>query len=417
MTGARRLAPILLLLAFATGGALWLARPPDIPREGPPLSRDRQPEALPPPAPPARISGRILGSASGAWLAVSGARETPRVYLDEAGAFDFAEVASRVPLSLWLGPDPDGASVCRLATDLILEPGEHRRLELRSECATAVRGLVKSREGAPLVDVRVAVLHPDRDWRQVSTPVAAVTGRDGRFFVGFREGTPPSALRLVFDRVAEGYILEERVVGAVSPGAGVELTVELEQGLEIAGVVLDHEGRPVTGATVHLREDYRGEPAVRRAVEGLVTTDEEGRFHDDALRDSVYRIVVAGELEGVEFAAVKDGVHAGDTNVSISFLGYGSARIAFADATSGEPVTLAGGAIEFVYGVRGEEEWYVPWEFLPDKTEVALPRLPEGHYRVQASHPSYEPLTSDLLYVTANEDLGLVRFDLTPRKP
>ncbi|MHC4860368.1 MAG: hypothetical protein ACYTDY_09790, partial [Planctomycetota bacterium] len=88
-----------------------------------------------------------------------------------------------------------------------------------------------------------------------------------------------------------------------------------------------------------------------------------------------------------------------------------------ADVVSGEPVELIGGAIEFIYGSTAEEEWYVPWKFLPGKKEVRLDRLPEGHYRVFASHPSYEPLESDLLHVSANEDLGLVRFDLTPRKP
>jgi hypothetical protein len=416
--------PLILLLAVALSLSAWLgARDP-----GPETGKRPDPGALttePPPDPdpfpsppssPATLTGHVEGDpeppSAGAWISLSGADRELIAYLDEQANFVFHDVPHGVPLDLWLGPDPSGARICRLVRGVILSEGEHRFLTIVAGSESAVRGLVRSAAGEPLEGVRVAVLPPLADWR-AEVPVAATTGEDGRFYVGFEGQSTPERVRLVIDHVAEGYMLEERLL---EPAVGCSSEVELilKPGLTIAGQVLLPSGAPLAGAQVHILEEYEGDILVRRPSEGLVETDEEGRFTDNAHRPGVYRIFVSGELRGARYAAVIDGVIAGREDVAIKVPGFGALKLAFENEVTGEPVKVGSGDLEFIYGHTGEEERFERFASFDGQSEVDLPNIPEGHYRVRVITGGYEGFLSELLFVEAGSNPGLIRFRLKP---
>ncbi len=376
----------------------------------------RHPASPVPDAEPASLTGHVRASSGppgvGAWVKLQGLSREIRVDLDEQGNFTFEDVPTGVRLDLWLGPDPSGSRICRLAEGLVLKTGEHRFLEVAADLEVAIRGQVVDDAGRPLENVRVAVLPPMVDWR-TAVPVAASTEQNGRFYVGFMGKATPKKMRLVIDHVAEGFILEERLVAPRTAGAR-EMRITLKPGLTIAGRVLLPNGAPLVGAKVRLLEQYAGDVMTRRPSQGLVKTNEEGRFKDDAYRPGVYRIFVAGESDGRRFGVVKDGVLAGRENIEIRIPGFGSVKLAFEDEVTGAAVEVTRGDLEFIYGHTGEEEHYECWQSLEDASAFDLPALPEGHYRVRVSANGYESLFSPLIFVTAGVDLGVIRYRLKP---
>ena len=359
--GLKSLVPLLLLLALVVASPVLMeALAPEADREG----QTRAPEAATPdpladapdplgddsgPPPdeigPASLTGHVTGESGppgeGAWVMLSGLEQELRVELDDAGNFDFREVPAGVSLDLWLGPDWTGSKICRIAERIVLKPGEHRFLEAAAPHEISIQGRVVDDSGEGLSGVRVAVLPPGVDWRD-EVPVAATTGPDGRFYVGFQEGVTPKRMRLVVDHVKKGFLLKEQLVDPGSPSAR-EVEVILQPGQDIAGRVLLPDGSPLALARVHLLEDYQGDVLVRRPSEGLVRTDQEGRFRDNAFRPGVYRVFVYGEAGGQRFGVVKGGVIAGSEEVEIRFPGFGSLSLAFEDEDTGKPVKIIQG--------------------------------------------------------------------------
>lgn len=369
------------------------------------------------PAGPAMISGHVRGDplpvASGAWISVTGGPRSLRVPIEEDGSFLFPEVPTGRPLDLWLGPDPGGTHVCRVAAGLRLEPGEVRDLDLVAKTVAAIRGRVTDEAGRPLEGVRVAALPPAADWRE-EVPVAATTGADGRFFVGLSEGVEPIRMRLVVDAVDRGYVLDERLVPPASLEAGSETVVRLRTGKRIAGRVLGPGGRPLPGVRILLLEEYRGDPDLRRPVEGRIETDGEGRFADDAYRPGVYRLYVTGTCEGHPFFLAPPVVTAGDEGVEIRFDGFGSLDVRFEDAVTRRPVAVSRAELQFVWNHTGDAEDWRPWEDGRGET-VAFEHVPAGDYRLSVAAPGYVPVLTPFLHVRAGERLGPLRFELAPR--
>ncbi len=430
MTGLRTLAPILFLaVAVVVVSLVFLSEPDELPPDPGPVaprsvdheSRRRPREPSSPPVThltPAVLTGVVHAEPNpvdaGAWIAISAPGQELRVPLDAEGRFTFHEVPADVTLTVWVGPSSDGAHLYCLTQELVLKPGERREIEFKIRLGNVIRGRVVTKEGKPVPRVRVAVLPPAADWRATAVRVATTTDEQGRFYVGVKGYESQGLRRLVVDAVGRGYILEELLIEPPEMEMGQEILVKLEMGLVIAGRAFGPEGQPLAGATVHLLEEYDGDPLKRRPVEGRVRTDETGRFKDDAYRPGIYRIFLEGRTKAGPVALVQQGVRAGDEEVELRVGAGGRLEIAFVSDTTGEAVVPSEASVEFVWGHTGEEEHYVPWCELEGKDRYVLTDLPPGHYRIGAHHPGYETLFSDLLPFGAG-NRAKVTFRMKPR--
>jgi len=417
-------------MLLSRGGSIGPEDFPDAPAAEPERGEPAPVPLIPELVEPAVLTGRVTGrpADSGAWVALVGGGRDLKTGLEGGGRFRFMDVPAGKPLALWLGPDDRGARLEKLAADIVLGPGEVRHVELAAAGRASLCGrVIDAEKGVPLAGARVAVLPRDVDWRE-AVPVATTTGEDGRFYIGYGAEVPREPLRLVVDHVAKGYVLEERIVDGKRIGAGHDVVVKLTPGLCIGGRVVDAEGRPIPNAEVHLLEDYRGDELVRRPSEGRVRTDAGGRFTDDGFRPGVYRAFVSGVIatnaedadslpDERDFALVEKGIRAGDEELEIRFRGWGELRLIFADATTREPVVLESVVLDYVWDRAGDDDGFEAWDALQATGEATWRRLPEGYYRVTAKHRNYEPVRSQLLYVTAGAALGPIRFDLSPRAP
>jgi len=144
-----------------------------------------------------------------------------------------------------------------------------------------LRGKVVASSGAAVNKAEVAIIMPSSggfSMRSSSVnagsddPVAGMieTGPDGIFLLKLRE---PGIFTL---RVrAEGWAPHYRGDVFVGAGGDTELKVALTRGVEVGGLVMDADGRPVMGATVSLFANGR---QWWSQVKELQKTDDAGRF-------------------------------------------------------------------------------------------------------------------------------------------
>jgi hypothetical protein len=361
-----------------------------------------------------RVRGEPNPARAGAWIAILGAKRELRAHLSTDGSFRFTGVPPGKPLSLWLGPDTEGARLLCLLTDLTLSPGEQRELDLEVKIPATVCGRVTDADRNPVPDALVAVLPPVADWREVGIRVATRTGKDGRFYVAVADRSRMMPLRLVVDAVERGFVLEERILSPDEMAMGTEIAIELTVGLTISGRALGPKGQPIAGAQVHLLEAYDGDPGIRRPVEGRVTTAADGKFTDDAYRPGVYGLMLTGKLDGEEIALVAKGIRAGADDVVLRFDGFGSLRYRLVSDETGKPIEASEAGLEFIWDHTGAEERFVPWRTLNGRSGGIVRKLPQGHYRLWAIHPDCESFSSDLIHVKAGGEGNPVTFRLRP---
>ena len=192
-------------------------------------------------------------------------------------------------------------------TDLVLSlSNPDHRVELRMADGGWITGVVRSEDGTPLPDAKVALI-PARgfamyqwDSERILEEGMAVN-EDGSFRL---TGVPDDNSHRVV-AAAEGYARDrsDRVV----PGMKVELG--LEASVSLAGIVLDAAGQPVAEASIIASRT--GEPSGRNRefmAQSDTTSDEEGRFAFEELTTGTYNLAVsspAGEVrqENVEVSA------------------------------------------------------------------------------------------------------------------
>ena len=124
-----------------------------------------------------------------------------------------------------------------------------------------LRGRVTNEAGAPLANVRVRVAIPGADMRFVdsTTPhkqLEAKTNTKGDYRLEIPGITKPTTISI--DAMKPGY---RRLVGTfmsggdaqsveVAPGATAEASLVLKPALYVAGVVVDEEGKPISGVKI-----------------------------------------------------------------------------------------------------------------------------------------------------------------------
>ncbi|MBN8469208.1 carboxypeptidase regulatory-like domain-containing protein [Corallococcus exiguus] len=304
---------------------------------------------------------------------------------DEAGRFllDAKEAGSA-----WL--DVNDATFIPQRVTVTL-PSSNLRMVLRRGASIAVT--VLSAAGAPLRDAQVRLWK--RDARGESDHFG-VTDARGQVTL---QGVPPG--RYVVEALAPGKAVDVHASQPleVQPGEAPSVTLRMEEGRTLRGVVVTSQGRPLPG--VHIRATVldadrplyrdRGErfrSRTERRAEG-VSTDAEGRFLLRSLSASRYELTVT-LLEHDLDAQASQGVRAG---------GYASAVVG-RDTTE---VRLVMRRIPHVRGRVVAEGGAKLESFVVNDHEY---RNPDGHF----DQPLYEAIGPQRFVVQA---LGFAPVDRT----
>lgn len=179
-----------------------------------------------------------------------------------------------------------------------------RNFEVRLEPALLLAGVVSSKggpvSGATLLAMRTDVVGVP--------PERGSSGEDGRYeILGLREGT----YQIRASRA--GYAEAVRRDVEIARGEENRLDVELEEGIEVAVLVTDPGGKPLSGAVVRLRrpdgEEDAGDlgGALMSFFSGAGTTDADGRMELGRFASGTWRLEAQRGQQRAEPRAVELG--------------------------------------------------------------------------------------------------------------
>jgi len=172
------------------------------------------------------------------------------------------------------------------------------RVDFRLPLGATVNGDVVDEEGKPIPGVRVAahrrkaeqVINGASIFHDNSTYRTNVTDKPGTFTL-----TGVSLGPNVFEFTRPGFAPETKKIEITSEKAKERLKITLKKTGEIAGLVLNGEGKPVSTATVHLTryKPFQGPEEKLEKGKITATSDPEGRFQFKKLyNEGFYDILV-----------------------------------------------------------------------------------------------------------------------------
>lgn len=244
--------------------------------------------------------------------------------------------------------------------------------------------VVRAADGRPVAGARVAAAEVQR--REVggfsgmsvrSLGPGVETGSDGVFRLEVGDGTS-----FELSVRAQGFRETSRQL-RLEPGEKPRpLLIQLEEGLVLAGRVLEPSGKPAVGVAVRLessRQEVRGAAVASRMRIWSSVTDGEGRFRFAELPPGRYE-VMAQTPEG---GRAREVAEAGQEDVELQLEAAGSLTITVQDK-GGAPVV--GASVE-VWGTGGQS-----WKQITDPLgEVRLAQVSPGMHSVRVSHPGFAP--------------------------
>ncbi len=206
-------------------------------------------------------------------------------------------------------------------------------VELVIPRGTVIRGRCVDEEGEPLAGVRVRGIMPP-------TGEITMSGRDGRFSMP----VPGGGGGLLF-------FLAGRVHSALrdlhGPPEGVDIgDVLIPRGGTIAGRLIDDEGHAIAGVEVVLIDPWTEHAAARPK------TDAEGAFGSEVIGAGTHFALAAvrrsGDPPGLHCYFRFEGLHAGDTDLTLTVPRGVWVEVVVHDVTSGAPLQFEKGVFTLV---------------------------------------------------------------------
>ncbi|WP_223643081.1 carboxypeptidase-like regulatory domain-containing protein [Corallococcus sp. EGB] len=203
-------------------------------------------------------------------------------------------------------------------------PSENVRLVLRRGITVSVT--VLSAAGAPVRGAQVAL------WKSHARGESEHTGVTDTRGQATLQGVPPGSY-VVEARVAKQAVdVHASQPLEIATGEAPSVTLRLEEGRTLKGVVVNLRGLPLAGVSIRAqlldadRPRYRGDlPDLRRAPEG-VRTDAEGRFTLRQLSADRY-VLTASLEEHVIDTSLSKGIRAGEDDTAVVASDAGEVRL------------------------------------------------------------------------------------------
>jgi hypothetical protein len=171
----------------------------------------------------------------------------------------------------------------------IPEQGQAPPLEITLEPGTFLEGFVRDSRGNPVAEARVFAQKQPAG----SFPAIVSTDEEGRYEVGDLE---PGPLQV---QTSHGGPSVQAAV-EIQPGRN-RLDLELPEGAEVSGRVVDSQGSPVPGASLHLRPAPKGD-APMFVGESRAVSSADGSFLFQGVADGEYLLL--GTREGFAAATI-----------------------------------------------------------------------------------------------------------------
>jgi hypothetical protein len=203
--------------------------------------------------------------------------------------------------------------------DLVVEPGEHRVLDVPLARGASVTGRVLGADGRPIADASVSSASRGRGLLfLLENSEQAESDASGAYCL---RGLP--AGKALLSAEADGWLSRSGIELVLAEGVDVQgQDIVLERGSEVAGTVRWPSGQPAAGARVRVgKTQHEGWPAFQSDA----TCDEAGRFVLSGLQEGPFELGAQATPPGDAatqrvpgaWSAIARGVRAGDHEVEL----------------------------------------------------------------------------------------------------
>lgn len=295
------------------------------------------------------------------------AAETRQTVSDAQGQFRFSGLDSSLSYDLHAETEAGGTgSLQRVAA------GDSARILLAE--TGMIRGLVVGPQGEPVTEFSI------RAWpfnRQQQAATRGFRSEDGRFSM-------PGSGRMQLEAGAEGYYMDGHI-DVDATGDAPEVTITLQPGAAVGGIVRDTAGQPIGGALISLASDASNRQRWGQQSTGpRAHTDSKGRYRLTSLKPGETEIIATlGDRSAQQTASLA----AGDNELDFTLNAGATVAIRLTDP-AGEPVDA--GSVWFQAGPR---DWRQPHK-LPARERglVEYSGLNPGEYTLTVRVDGFPPI-------------------------
>ncbi len=301
-----------------------------------------------------------------------------------------------------------------LLSDVNVEPGRTTELTLDLVEGATLAGRVKDTGGRPIQGARVQAARLILWGIPGGSSASTETDAEGIFRL---EHVPPGDVRLIAR--AEGY-LDSRPLSFKTTDLELRegLSIELDRGNGIAGIVRFSDGRPAAGADVDVDFDPAammgmGAFNAARGADGDAETDEKGRFAIEGLGAGPFAVEAELEVDDIDYYVRMTGVTPGtkDLELVLARPTVVEGRVVEADGTPIPKFRVAARKKGEVFFMPGDQKTE---QFEDEGGAFELGKLTAGTWTFEITSAGFGPATSAELELPKGLPAEPLVFTLLP---